>query len=49
MALENVRVFRYLGMEIGGERGMREEMDHRVAEGLRALNGLTEVERGKYI
>ena len=38
-ALEKVSVFRYLGMEIGEEGGTREEIDHRVAEGMRALNG----------
>ena len=44
--LERVGVCRYLGMDIGEEGGMKEEMDHRVAEGMRAMNGLREVWRG---
>ena len=44
--LDSVRVFRYLEVDIGEEGGMGEELNHRVAEGLRALNGLSEVWKG---
>ena len=44
--LEKVEVCRYLGMDIGEEGGMKEEMEHRMAEGMRALSGLREVWKG---
>lgn len=41
--LERVRVLRCLGMDMGEEGGMKEEADHIVAEGIRALSGLGKV------
>ena len=43
VVLEEVKVFRYLGMDLGKEGGMKEEIDHRVGEGTRALSGLREL------
>lgn len=44
--LEKVEVFRYLGMDVGKEGGVKEEIDHRVGEGMRALSGLREIWKG---
>src|SRR5678815_1151082 len=42
-SLAETKVFRYLGTDIGAFGGMREEIDHRVAEGARVLSSLKEL------
>ena len=47
-SLEKVNVFRYLGMDIAAGGGINEEINHRIAEGMKALGGLREIwKRGK--
>src|SRR5678816_4682911 len=43
VVLEEVKIFRYLGMELGKGGGMKEEIEHRIGEGMRALSGLRAV------
>src|SRR5678816_2462308 len=42
-SLAETTVFRYLGTDIGAVGGMKEEIDHRVAEGERVLSSLREL------
>src|SRR5678816_3592537 len=46
VVLEEVKIFRYLGMELGKGGGMKEEIEHRIGEGMRALSGLREIWKG---
>ena len=42
-SLSETTVFRYLGMDIGASGGMKEEIDHRIAECERVLSSLREL------